>query len=89
MQFLVCQLNPSDSMPETATRTALSTKERVKNYHVTVESASTAARDAAIANPGRQYAVFGIVEIFESLPPAQPKILRKKINENGEIVVSS
>jgi hypothetical protein len=89
MQYLVAQLQPPVEAPLTATEMQVVRKSVVRSYHTSVESAASKAREEAVDHPGTQWAVFSIVEIFESLPPAEPKILRKKINEANEIVMAS
>lgn len=89
MQLLVCPVNPEHVRAgENRGEIVFDRKQHVKSLYSNSEDAAAAAKAAAIKTPGVQYAVFGIVEIFEALKPAAPKLLRKTINEQGEIVVS-
>lgn len=56
----------------------------IKTFHQSEASAIQGAQKEAIENYGHQYAVMGIVKIFEV---AKPVFIEKAINEAGEIVV--
>lgn len=89
MQYLVAKIQPEIARNISLTEAEMDRKLWVKSYHTTRKSAADAAEFAASDMPGTQYAVFGILEIVESLPPAAPKLIHKKINDNGEIVVQT
>jgi hypothetical protein len=56
----------------------------VKTFHTREASAVGAAQRAAVKNPGHQYAVMGIIKIFET---TKPTFIEKALNDAGEIVV--
>ncbi len=89
MQFLVGKIRPDVIRNISGTEHEVERKAWVKSYHTSHVSAVEAAEYAAGNEPGAQFAVFGILEIVESLPPVAPKLIHKKINENGEIVVQT
>lgn len=65
-----------------------SSKDNVKEFFTSLETAEVAAELMASKTPGTQYAVFKPVSIREALAPEKPKLIVKTINENGEVVVS-
>lgn len=56
----------------------------VKGYHTSQASAIAEAKDLAAKHPGSQYAVFGILSIWETTKPA---FVEKVLNDAGEVVV--
>lgn len=56
----------------------------VKGYQTSRKTAETVAKGLAAKNPGVQYAVMGVISIFET---TQPSFVEKVVNEAGEIVV--
>lgn len=71
---------------ESSGATALDRASTIKEYFHTEPNADTCARKKAASNPGKQYAVMGIVKIFET---TTPKVLEKVLNERGEIVMKA
>lgn len=59
-------------------------KDSVKQYYGTQDVAMTKAKEAAALSPGSQFAVFGIVSIFET---TKPSFIEKIVNSAGEIVL--
>ncbi len=62
--------------------------DRINSYFTREDTAKKAAENLASDNPGVQYAVFGVLNIYETLPPAKPKVIHKVINEHGEVVMA-
>lgn len=91
MQWLVGVVRPVDAMPtlEAGVMQYSDRKQYVSKFMTDKAAAMEIATAKAKANPGTVYAVFGIVEIVEALPPAEPKIVHKHLNEAGEIVVKA
>ena len=56
----------------------------VKNYYTTQKAAIAAAKAKAAANPGEQFAVMGVISIFET---TKPSFVEKVLNDAGEVVV--
>lgn len=88
MQVLVCKIRPDDVVPVTTTKMQMSRKDAVRIYHTDVKSAISEATTLSKENPGTQYGVFVLQEIYETLPPPPPKVVKKVLNEAGEIVVA-
>lgn len=56
----------------------------VKGYFTSLTSAKAAAKALAAKHPGEQFAVMGVVAIFET---TKPTFVEKILNESGEVVV--
>lgn len=89
MKFLVVNLSAS-GMPANADGTFATFTDRkdyIKDFATTLEAATVEAERQAKKNPGVLYAVMSVAKIVEALPPAEPKLVRKIINNVGEIVL--
>lgn len=89
MQFFVAPVMPGDAIQQNATDWLFQRKDVVKGYYTDKRAAQAHATELALKTPGQQFAVFEISEIFETLPPAKPKVIRKHYNDAGEIVVAT
>lgn len=62
----------------------LTNKDFVKQTYGTQDAAVAKAKEMATLEPGQQFAVMGIVAIFET---AKPVFIEKIVNDAGEIVL--
>lgn len=60
----------------------------LKKYYTEERHADEAAKTLAKKNPQIQFAVLKPCRIFETLPPAEPKLIEKRITDTGEIVLN-
>lgn len=88
MQYIVCIVGTAPIRGLGNSELEMNRKYHVKSYHETLESARVVATAKAKETPGEQYAIYVPTEIFEALPPAAPKMVHKKFNENGEVVIA-
>ncbi len=86
MQFLVGVLGAAAEQVfnERGTHLGVSRKEAITDYFTEKSAAENSAKDKAGANPGKQYAVFGILSVYET---TTPKIIEKMVNDSGELVL--
>jgi len=86
MIYLVGELNPVGEtvLNAAGTHFSVSRKSAITDYMTEKDAAVAAASKKAAENPGKQFAVFEVVEIFET---TTPKVLRKRLNEQGETVL--
>lgn len=89
MIYLVCHINQPPVRALTNTEYEMARASTVKSYHTSEESASKQAKKLATDTPGNQYGVMVVGQIWEALPPATPKLIHKKLNDSGEVVVAS
>jgi hypothetical protein len=85
MQYLVAAVRPATAREQVGGHYQFTDRDQVadvKNYYLNHQDAIGAARRRASETPNQQFAVFGILEVFEGIP----KILEKKLNDAGEIV---
>lgn len=83
-QFHVCKLSPDPVDHQRDGMMVMDRKETIKTFTTDQNVAIAAAKDLAMKNPGVQYAVFGIVSIFET---TKPTYVEKVVNDAGEIVI--
>lgn len=86
MQFIVSKILSADQRRGRGA-TKLAFADYIKEVWPTKPEAEQRATSLARENPGEQYAVMAIANIVEAQRPAEPKIIRKKINDAGEIVL--
>lgn len=89
--FIICPVRPAGGMDMDGA-TVISDKVArlcLKKYWVDEGLANNAAKALAKQNPQVQFAVFKPSRIYETLPPAEPKLIAKRINETGEIVLDN
>lgn len=86
MQFLVCEIDavPRNTTPNGGVAFA-NTKDAPKEYFKNKKAAIDTADSLAKSNPGKQFGVFGVIEISES----KATLIKKMIDENGQIVMKS
>lgn len=87
MQFLVVPLKPASAVELRVGEYTMQRTDIVKVFYTNIDAARTMAEAAAVKEPGKQFAIMGILEIAEALPPAKAKLVHKRINDNGEIVM--
>lgn len=73
-----------DGMLEQAINMAeLQRDQRIDCYYLDQQSAEQAAKKLAKENPMKQYAVMGVLRVFET---TEPKIITKVYSEAGELL---
>lgn len=84
--WLVMQLGlqPNGHLDDRGEVQTIDRKDFLKEVCITPRAAKQRAKELAIASPGKQYAVFQILEIYET---GTPKIIQKKLNDSNEIVL--
>lgn len=90
MHYIVCPVRPAGGVNMDGVSMTVSDKvarDSLKEYCVDEAQANTKATALASKHPGVQFAVFSVRNIFECLIPPPPKVIRKTMNENGEIVM--
>lgn len=60
--------------------------DRVTSAFLSEKAAIAAAQKKATENPTKQFAVFSVSAVFET---TTPKIIRKKLDDRGQLVVAS
>jgi hypothetical protein len=89
MHYIICPIRP-DGTPIDDNELVVTekvAKKCLKNYFTNLDRAKAAAEQLAKDNPAVQFAVFKPVAIFETQKPAAPPVIRKKLNDQGEIVL--
>ncbi len=86
MQYLVGALNvPAETVfNERGTHVGINRKQAISEYFTDKDVAITEAKKKAGISPGTQYAVFGVLSVYET---TTPKIIEKTINDAGELVL--
>jgi hypothetical protein len=90
MHYIVCPVRPaSEGQPDGSQlindRIA---RDALKVFDIDEGLANQRAERLAAKYPQVQFGVFAIKSICETLAPAPPKVIHKKLNENGEVVLA-
>jgi hypothetical protein len=84
MQFHVAKLGIQAEEHVGGNVYTMNRKEVIKTFTNDEKSANLLAQKQATENPGQQFAVFGIVRIYET---TKPTFIEKIVNDSGEVVV--
>lgn len=84
MQYLVVPIMPASAVALENGLYVLDRKQVVKEFYTDRRMAQRTASELAQQNPGSKYGVFAIAEIVEALPA---KLIYKRLNDAGEIVL--
>lgn len=87
--YIVMPIRPTGTMngDNSMSITDKVARECGRRYWMDKGQANEDAKALAKKYPQVQFAVFEPVRIYETLPPAEPVLIQKRITENGEIVV--
>lgn len=90
MHYIVCPIRPvGENQPDGTNAIADKiARDALKVYDVDEGLAHQRAARLAAAHPQVQFGVFKISNIFETLAPPPPKVIHKKLNDNGEVVLA-
>lgn len=86
MQYLVAPLGtPAEQvLNDRGTHFSVSRKDGITEYFTDKAAATANATKKAGEKPGVQFAVFGVLSVYET---TTPKIIEKMLNDAGELVL--
>lgn len=87
--YIVCPIRPAGAANINGSLNIMDkvAKECLRQYWVDPDQAQTYAEEMAKKHPQVAFAVLAPTSVVETLPPPPPKIIRKRINSSGELVL--